>query len=329
MKTLDQIEPRTPIMALPFTIDTPGSYYLSGNLTGTVGANGISIVANDVTLDLGGFQLAGVAGSVNGIDVADGLANIAVINGTIRDWGGMGLDASLATNCQVERLRVFNNANTGLQVDQGSTVIGCAARYNGMDGIVAGNASTVRDCSARNNGLDGIRTGAGSTIAFCSARNNTDDGVQAGSGSTLLGCTGSANTDDGINLGAGGTATNCTALENGDDGVQAGAGCTIRSCTAQFNFSDGVVVTDNCHVSGNTGDGNLAAGIHASGVANRIDGNHATGNLLGIDVDLGGNLVVRNSASGNGTNYSVVGGNHSGAIVADPTLAGPWDNFAF
>src|SRR4029077_1681350 len=55
MKTLDQIEPRTPISSLPYTISAPGSYYVTANLTGISGQNGINISANDVTIDLGGF----------------------------------------------------------------------------------------------------------------------------------------------------------------------------------------------------------------------------------------------------------------------------------
>src|SRR4051794_22926117 len=67
MKSLDQIEPRTPIDAThtpgdaanTFIISAPGSYYLTGNLTGVSGQTGICIASNDVTLDLGGFVLAG------------------------------------------------------------------------------------------------------------------------------------------------------------------------------------------------------------------------------------------------------------------------------
>jgi hypothetical protein len=57
MKTLEQIEPRTPISALPFTISSPGSYYVSGDLVVVANQHGISIDASNVTLDLGGFEL--------------------------------------------------------------------------------------------------------------------------------------------------------------------------------------------------------------------------------------------------------------------------------
>src|SRR6478609_8841062 len=65
MKTLDQIEPRTDIATLPgdgtylHVISASGSYFLSGNLTNAAsGKGGISITANEVTVDLGGFTIA-------------------------------------------------------------------------------------------------------------------------------------------------------------------------------------------------------------------------------------------------------------------------------
>ena len=62
MKTLDQVEARTIINAAntpgdannTFIISQAGSYYLTGNITGESGKNGISIQAEDVTLDLNG-----------------------------------------------------------------------------------------------------------------------------------------------------------------------------------------------------------------------------------------------------------------------------------
>ena len=57
MKTLQQVEPRTPISSIPFTITTPGSYYVTSDLA-TTGTLGIRIDTNDVTLDLSGFTLS-------------------------------------------------------------------------------------------------------------------------------------------------------------------------------------------------------------------------------------------------------------------------------
>ena len=110
MKTLDQLdaklETRTPISALPFTISQPGSYYMTGNLMGVAGQDGITIAASDVTLDLMGFALTGVAGSLKGVRISGGAFNIAVRNGTVRSWGGEGVDAASAANGQYQDLRL-------------------------------------------------------------------------------------------------------------------------------------------------------------------------------------------------------------------------------
>src|SRR5712691_3859154 len=82
-KTLQQIEPRTPISALPFPIGSPGSYYLTTNLSGIAVTIGINIAASGVTLDLSGFALIGVAGSQAGISVSGDQTNLAIFNGAI------------------------------------------------------------------------------------------------------------------------------------------------------------------------------------------------------------------------------------------------------
>src|SRR5438128_1786300 len=58
MKTLAQIEPRTPISSLPYFIGQSGSYYLTDNFSVGAGQDyGIFISANNVTIDLNGFTI--------------------------------------------------------------------------------------------------------------------------------------------------------------------------------------------------------------------------------------------------------------------------------
>src|SRR4249920_3705163 len=74
MKTLDQIEPRIAINSTNtpgdadsiYKITQSGSYYLTENLAGVSGKIGIEIAANNVAIDLMGFDLAG-NGGVRGI----------------------------------------------------------------------------------------------------------------------------------------------------------------------------------------------------------------------------------------------------------------------
>src|SRR5690606_18106937 len=71
-KTLTEVEPRTPINAANtpgdadsvYRIFQPGSYYLTGNIVGQAGKRGIEIASSNVTLDLNGFALQGVPGSL-------------------------------------------------------------------------------------------------------------------------------------------------------------------------------------------------------------------------------------------------------------------------
>src|ERR1035441_8775525 len=60
MKTLAQVEPRTPIPALPYVISSAGSYYLTTNLVSPGGVAGITVAADHVTIDLRGFAIIGV-----------------------------------------------------------------------------------------------------------------------------------------------------------------------------------------------------------------------------------------------------------------------------
>ena len=281
-KTLAQIEPRTPIgtNTTPgdadslFKITQPGSYYLTTNLTGVAAKHGIEIAVGGVTLDLMGFELAGgVTNSLDGVRVSLSVivTNLAIRNGSVRNWGGDGVDAINAANGQYQDLRLSANGGRGLFCGAGSAVVNCAATFNTGDGINVSSGSTVSGSTAQGNTGRGIVAVLGSTVSGCAARGNTGDGISAGTGSTVTGCTATFNTGDGIQV-----SSDCR-------------------------------VTDNtCDSNGDGGDG---AGIHATGTDNRIEGNNVTDNDRGIDVDSTGNFIIRNSASGNTTNWDVVAGN--------------------
>src|SRR5438105_11935725 len=65
-----------------FVISQPGSYCLPGNVVGVSGKSGIRIDADDVTLDLAGYGMIGVSGSLSGILINNHL-RIAIRNGSI------------------------------------------------------------------------------------------------------------------------------------------------------------------------------------------------------------------------------------------------------
>lgn len=161
MKTLEQVEPRTPISSLPYTISQSGSYYLTGDLTGVSGQPGISVTASDVTIDLNGFTLIGVPGSTDGISAAAGPNRIAVLNGRVRNWGAHGVNLQHAHDGRYERLQTSDNVWVGIYAGSGSIISESTSHHNGWGIYVTSEASTmdggiVRNCVVSYNTSDGI-----------------------------------------------------------------------------------------------------------------------------------------------------------------------------
>jgi hypothetical protein len=132
----------TKITSLPYTISSPGFYYLTGNLTCTSGS-GIRIQSDDVTLDLMGFRLKGNSGG-NGIYMqsGDSFSNVVIRNGRLRDW-----DKAISMYGFLHRIsNVTVQANTGgiILLGFGHEVRGCTAFDNTDIGIQASD-SVIRD----------------------------------------------------------------------------------------------------------------------------------------------------------------------------------------
>lgn len=349
-KTLSEVEPRTPLSqattpgsaSATFVISQPGSYYLTANLAGSAGKNGIEIAASDVTIDLRGFEVRGLATSLDGIVVTlSAQTNIKVHGGAFRGWGGNAIDLTLAANAVVRDVQVSGAGTTGIQTGEGAMVLSSSSRLGGAHGIVAGAGSRVADCIASDNttdgisagtyctitgcnafgnGSDGILGGAMSTMSGCTAQTNSGVGIGAGQGSTVIGCTSRGNSSTGIAAGPNCTITDCTSLGNSTSGISGGLGSTISRCTSGANTGNGIQVSSACIVLSNTCAGNgagagVGAGIHATGGDNRIEGNLCTNADTGIDLDAAFNIVLRNTCAGNTTNWSFVSNNIYGAIV--------------
>lgn len=163
---------RSPLSTAPVTITEPGSYYLTGSVRGVASANGITILTNDVTLDLNGFALIGAAHSLHGIAVPGAHTNVVVRNGFIRAWGQSGVAGAPASGLRLERLCATHNAASGLVVGSHSAVLDCSALANGAAGIIAARGSLVRGCRSSLNSGDGIRAGDDSLIEGCMVLDN-------------------------------------------------------------------------------------------------------------------------------------------------------------
>lgn len=327
-KTLNEVEPRVAINAVntpgafnaTYMITQPGSYYLTGNITGESGKYGIIVGADGITIDLNGFTMTGVAGSASGIGHAvNSYRNVTVLNGTVTGWGGSGVGISGA-GCRVAGVRAASNTGNGIGLGINGIVESCSATDNSNHGISVGHGSVVRGCVAYSNDNNGIIGGGTSVVADCNAYQN-ETGIFVSNGSSLTGCAARDNTVDGIVVSSAAAVSNCSAYSNGGDGIRCGGtSTTISQCTASFNTGDGIEVPGNCTLLNNTCDANTA-GIRATGTDNRIDGNSLMRNDLGMDVTLTGNLIFKNTASGNTLNYQIIAGNRVGVIVEAPSSA--------
>lgn len=242
MKTLDQLEPRTPISALPFTIGASGSYYLTGNLTAAAGGAGIIINASSVTLDLGGFVLAGNGGAaLKGVSITGSASSVTIRNGTVRAWTGDGIAVASAasnTDLRVENVRALGNGARGIALGDGGVATACTARGNAADGITGGTGCQVLGCTAADQtgaGADGVTLGADSLVLNCTASGNAGDGFNVGNGGVLSGCAARGNGDDGIVVALGGAVRGCTSRANADAGIELGSGASASECTVESN----------------------------------------------------------------------------------------------
>jgi hypothetical protein len=175
-------EAGTPISSLPFTITQPGYYYVTRDLTGVIGQSGIVIAANDVTLDLHGFTLRGVAGSVSGVSVSGARSAIVIRDGIIRDWFN-GIDAQNASYARISEVTVLSSGDAagdgsyGVIVSNYSTLEDCNVSGSASNGVYA-LKSVVRGCVVTASGLNGVIAAGGDFL-----QNNRINGNTPGVGS--------------------------------------------------------------------------------------------------------------------------------------------------
>lgn len=172
MKSLDQIEARTPISLAPFTITNSGSYYLTGNLRVTTGS-AITIATNNVTIDLNGFTISSVANPASGAGILlnSRVRNISIFNGFIQGgvtnnnlgaYSGIGFTSGidqtgiLPANVRVSQVSVQGCLSHGIKFVAGNSTLveSCTVLTVGGIGI---NASVVRGCVVSDCGGDGIQ----------------------------------------------------------------------------------------------------------------------------------------------------------------------------
>jgi len=221
-KTTDEIEPRVAVQSLAgdvfsvHLITQPGSYYLLGNINGRPGRAAVAIAAGNVTLDLCGFALIGVAGSFAGIELRDS-TQIVVRNGSIRtfDQSGISTFGTLTRHVRIEGIGISNIVSgAGISVD-GSHVRDCELTSIGGPGIfVSTTSGLVERCVVSGCSSSGI---VAKTVTSCTVFNVVST---AGSAAGILA---SIVSDCSVDTVSGSTSS------TGISQAQAATGCTIRN----------------------------------------------------------------------------------------------------
>ncbi|MCG3121871.1 MAG: hypothetical protein GIKADHBN_00243 [Phycisphaerales bacterium] len=288
-------EPRVPVQSLPgsatalHVITEPGSYYLTGNILGQPGKNGIEIHANGVVLDLQGYAVIGCG--LAGITSIGTAAHIKVFNGRSRQNGAFGVDLTGADGTGfggiVEDVRAEDNTRDGIRVRYGA-IARCFASGNGDNGI-SGVIATVTECWAGLNPGVGIGVCFGSLVQHCNAHGNGAVGIVACGGSRIVHSIASGSGGDGLQV-----TDQSSAAHNIANGNQTGI--------AAFN--------DNCEVSDNVLIRNPADGIRITGSGTAVFRNRVRGSASPFSIAAGNSHGPIVNVAGVGDISAVPNANH-------------------
>jgi parallel beta-helix repeat protein len=364
-KTLQEVEPRTPIndVTAPanqqynHVIASPGSYYLTSNLTSAPGTSGILISASNVTLDLNGFM---ITGGTNGISAAAGNTNVVVRNGAVYFISGDAVNLSSVYESRVENISASQCNTHGIVVGLSSQVSHCRVRFCGdayfgfgtdtltdciADQITgagfgfSGGSNQLHSCTANACSADGFALAniINSSFESCTATNGLGNGFHLGAYSSCRACIANVNSLDGFTLDGSASVTGCRADANVQVGFTLGSDCELRSSEASSNHRQGIHVTGtNCTVTGNqisdNGAGYAALWIDANGC--RAEDNTCAGGAYGIWINGTSSFVAKNTLHSNSPFGSVPAGNNIAPLVTNPgtnnfSTMTPWSNVAY
>ena len=302
-KSLHVVEPRTPIHTLGgsgtavYAITEPGSYYFAHNIYGVNAKNGIEITADNVTVDLMGFSLIGVTGSLDGIkDAGDSShTGLVVRNGFIHDWDENGINFHSSVDVLVEGVIIKDCEGWGYLGQGGIAIVKDSQFIRNLIGVDIAGGEIIR-CVSRGNEGSGAQISGGTegVVREFVAVGNQNGLVQAAGGGWLFeNNTFSSNSMGGISVCWGNTIRNNTVADNGSDTQSVGSGIEVRC------------------------GGNL------------VDSNLVADNDIGISAfSAGGEVVIRNILYNNTTDVDASTGNDFAPIQKAATSTNPWANIS-
>lgn len=367
MKTLTDVEPRIALSQettpgdgqYTFVIDSPGSYYLTGNMSVSgIGRGAIRINEPQVTLDLNGFKIEGIGDTGSAIVVATGRSWVRISNGVVEDFrqaaiqipggaghivegvrmfrnDGGGIDASSATvtvrDCN------FSQGDFGMRVGEQSVVQNCQVEVVSFEGISTGPHSLVEGCHVAG-GSAGIAVHTGSVVRNSTARSSAT-GILGNGFGVVVESSAAEDCTNGISLTNGSTVLGSTARGNSAIGIRVGTGSVVTSSTAFENGGNGVETQTSGVVRGVSSYNNGGSGIvcgDGSSISDSVVFGSDAGDAAGVVIGRGSsvsNTVSRENAGdgfyvdiGSSVNNCTARGNGgygftilSGSTVVDST----------
>ncbi len=299
-KTLTEVQPRVAINGENtagdqdslFRITSGGSYYLTGSYTVLSGRSFLEIAASNVTVDLNGFRVNGLAGSLDGITLGPGVNNVRIINGHLTGFGGDGVDTGDVGGATGVHLRDITVSSVG-----------------GF-GFRVGPTGVITDCMATGAGTGGFNLAGGVVAERCTAKSNTGAGFFASGAAHMTRCVARENTTDGFRLSSSATVEHCESLNNTGTGVSAITGSNsqrIVGNTISGNTANGMFLASAALVRDNVVNQTAAACVLIYGAGNRVEGNtlRNAGTVgIGLSAAAGAtpvdNLIVSNFFYSNG-----------------------------
>ncbi len=316
---------------MPYLITNSGSYVVTEPLSVQDTTNGITVYADDVTLDLNGFSLVGPSSrpSLNGIHQPQQYRGLSVRDGFLTGWQeGYGLyaggKAALIRNVHTKQ------CGMGIRAGSGSVVVNCSGFSNVVYAVSAGEGSVLASCSASYNDSHGFLVSAG-VMGACIAWNNGSNGLSAAEGSVVRKSVSTQNRGEGL-LASDSVVADTHLAGNHRNGLGLIGACVLRESLIRDNQQAGVnqlpglgdyaygsLFADNL-VLGNGSDGISA--WNGSAVLDCHVGNNAD---AGIRIFEAFTLAAHNLCRENGTGIEVDGmspASGRGNRIEDNTLIG-------
>lgn len=282
MKRLDQIDPRRTVGSLPGSADAvhvisqPGVYVLTADVVGQPGRHGILITCDgDVSLDLNGFSVVGVPGSLHGVyrpasgsGQASGRRSFAMPHvfdekGRISNWGGDGLHIASVDECSVAGVSISDCDGAALVLTMRHDAIHAAIQN--VRAVSCGGGGVLVDHLAPQGTLSGGGPGK-IGISNCSVLACGGDGIRVRCPTTavcdvsiercvVMNCPGDGVTVEAYAAGGGGGAGKVQMQDVRVSGCRngircecqqgwTGSSCDIARCTVERCDEDGIRLVD-------------------------------------------------------------------------------------